>query len=345
MKNKLQFLVTVAYWGTIFVIVLLLFRFVVPPALPFLFGFAVAAIFHPPVSKISKAKSRWFATLITVIPFWGILLFLLWKIGALIYGEAAELLKWIQTTDFQTVFSTLDLPFIEGEASEWLLEKMDALLPTILDLSQKALMKLLNLLLALPNAVIFCFAMVVSSVLLSVSYPNIEPFFLRQLPARFQAEYYDIKDFLFRKIFRFLKAHGIMFLINYAELLIGLFLLKSPYPLILAAVISLADLLPYVGMASILVPWGLIQWLLLSNSTRGIGLIVLAIIVSVVHQLVEPRIVGKTIGLSALATLVSIYFGMKLMGISGVFIFPLLFLFFKEWNDSGRLLLWKNEPE
>ena len=170
MKNKLQFLVTVAYWGTIFVIVLLLFRFVVSPALPFLFGFAVAAIFHPPVSKISKAKSRWFATLITVIPFWGILLFLLWKIGALIYGEAAELLKWIQTTDFQTVFSTLDLPFIEGEASEWLLEKMDALLPTILDLSQKALMKLLNLLLALPNAVIFCFAMVVSSVLSSTTF-------------------------------------------------------------------------------------------------------------------------------------------------------------------------------
>ena len=345
MKNKLQFLVTVAYWGTIIAIVLLLFRFVLPPALPFLLGFSVAAAFHPLISKISKTKKRWFATSVIIVPFWGILLFLIWKLGALIYGEAAELLQWIQTTDFKTVFSSLDLPFISGDTSDWLLEKMDTFLPAILDLSQKALMKLLNLLLALPNAVIFCFAMVVSSVLFSVSYPNIEPFLLRQLPARFQTEYYDVKDFLFRKIFRFLKAHGIMFLINYTELLIGLFLLKSPYPLILAAVISLADLLPYVGMASILVPWGLIQWFLFSNSTQGIGLIVLAIIVSVVRQLLEPRIVGKTIGLSALATLISIYFGMKLMGIVGVFVFPLLFLFFKEWNDSGRLFLWKNEPE
>lgn len=345
MKNKLQFLVNFSYWGTIVAIVLLLFRYVVPPALPFLLGFSVAATFHPIVSKISRIQKRWFASLIVIVPFWGILLFLLWKIGALIYGEAIELLQWIQTTDFESVLSTLNLPFLNGNAAEWLLDKMDTFLPAILDLSQKALMRLLNILLALPNAVIFSFAMIVSSVLFSVSYPKIEPFFLRQLPARLQTEYYDIKDFLVRKILRFLKAHGIMFLINSTELLIGFWFLESPYPLILAAVIALADLLPYVGMASILVPWGLIQWLLFSNSTQGIGLIVLAVIVSVVRELLEPRIVGKNIGLSALATLFSIYFGMKLMGISGVFLFPLLFLFFKEWNESGRLLLWKNEPE
>lgn len=345
MKNKLQFLVNVAYWGTIIAIVLLLFRFVIPPALPFLLGFSVAATFHPLINKISRVQKRWFASLIVIVPFWGILLFLLWKIGVLIYGEAVELLQWIQTTDFQSVLSTLNLPFVNGDVADWLLDKMDTFLPAILDLSQKTLMRLLNMLLALPNAVIFCFAMIVSSILFSVSYPKIEPFFLRQLPARLQTEYYDIKDFLIRKILRFLKAHGIMFLINSIELLLGLWILKSPYPLILAAVIALADLLPYVGMASILVPWGLIQWLLLSNPAQGIGLIVLAVIVSVIRELLEPRIVGKNIGLSALATLISIYFGMKFMGISGVFIFPLLFLFFKEWNESGRLLLWKNGPE
>lgn len=344
-NNKLHFLINVAYWGTIFVIVLLLFRYVVPPSLPFLIGFSVAATWNPLISKISRVCKRWFASVIVIVPFWGILLFLLWKISALIYGEAVDLLQWIQTTDFKTALSTIEFPFLKDNTVQWLMEKADTFLPTVLDLSQKALMKLLNLLLALPNAMIFCFAMVVSSVLLSVSYPKIEPFVLRQLPARLQAEYYDIKDFLVRKILRFLKAHGIMFVINSTELLIGLWFLKSPYPLMLAIVIALADLLPYVGIASILVPWGLVQWLLLSNSVQGIGLIVLAVIVSVVRQLVEPRIVGKNIGLSALATLFSIYFGMKLLGISGVFIFPLLFLFLKEWNESGRILLWKNEPE
>lgn len=345
MNKKLQFLINVAFWGTIFAIVLLIFRYLVPPALPFLLGFAVASAFQSLVSKISRTKNRWFASLIVIVPFWGILLFLLWKVGVLVYGEAVELLQWVQTTDLQGFLTNLNLPFLNGAAAEWLTDKMDMILPTLLDLSQRALMKLLNLLLSLPNAVIFSFAMVVSSVLFSVSYPKIEPFVLRQLPARFQAEYYDIKEFLLRKMLRFVKAHSTMFLINFTELLLGLWFLRSPYPLIFAAVIALADLLPYVGMASILVPWGLIQWLLLSNPTKGIGFLVLAIIVSVLRELLEPRIVGKNIGLSALATLIGIYFGMKFLGITGVFLVPLLFLFLKEWNDSGRILLWKNDPE
>ncbi len=345
MKNKLQFLINVAYWGTILVIIVLLFRYIVPPTLPFLLGFSVASLLNPLVSKISKVRKRWFASAIVIIPFWGILLFLLWKAGSLIYGEAVELLHWIQTTDFKSVLTTLDLPFLNEDVAEFLMEKADTILPTVLNLSQNALKKLLDLLLGLPNAVIFSFAMVVSSVLLSASYPKIEPFLLRQLPARLQTEYYDIKDFLVRKIFRFLKAHGTMFAINFAELLVGLWVLRSPYPLILAAVIALADLLPYIGMASVLVPWGLIEWLLLSDPAQGIGLIILAVIVSVVREILSPRIVGKNIGLSALATLFSIYLGMKLIGIAGIFLFPLFFLFLKEWNESGRIFLWKNEPE
>ena len=230
-------------------------------------------------------------------------------------------------------------------AVAWLSEKTDTILPMILDLSQSVLMRLLDVLLKLPNAMIFSFTMVASSFLFSLSYPRIEPFVLRQLPARLQTEYFDVKEFLFRKFFRFLRAHGTMFFINYGELFVGLLVLKSSYPLILAAVIALADLLPYIGMASILVPWGLIQWFLFSDPTSGIGLIVLAVAVSVVRELLEPRIVGKSIGLSALATLFSIYLGMKLLGFAGIFLFPLLFLFLKEWNESGRISLWKNKPE
>ncbi|MBO5248451.1 MAG: AI-2E family transporter [Clostridia bacterium] len=345
MKKKLRFLINIAYWGTIFGAILLLFRYVVPPALPFLIGFAVASALNPLIGKISRISTRTFSSVIVILPFWSILLFLLWKIGVLIYGEAVELLQWIQTTDFEALFSSIDLPFLNEDAVSWFAEKADALLPALLDLSQNALIKLLNVLIELPGAIIFSFAMIASSLLFSISYPKIEPFVLRQLPIRLQAEYYDIKDFLLRKIVRFFRAHGIMFLFNFTELLIGLWFLKSPYPLIFAAIIALADLLPYVGMASVLVPWGLIRWLLFSDPSQGIGLIVLAVIVTVVRELLEPRIVGKNIGLSALATLFSIYFGIKSMGFFGAIVFPLLFLFLKEWNESGRILLWKNEPE
>ena len=345
MTRKLDFLINLAYWGAIILALYLVLRFLIPPVLPFLLGFLVATFFHPLISKISRSQRRSFASVFVIVPFWCILLFLLWKLGALVYGEAAELLEWIRTTDFETVLSTVKIPFLSENWKAWLFQQTDAVLPMILNLSQNALVKLLDFMLKLPNAVIFSFAMIVSSVLFAISYEKIEPFLLRQLPARWQTEYFDVKEFLFRKMFRFFKAHSTMFLLNYGQLLVGLFFLKSPYPLILAAVIALADLLPYIGMASILVPWGLFQWLIFGNSAQGIGLIVLAVIVSVVREVLEPRIVGKTIGLSALATLFSIYLGMKFMGFMGIFLFPLFFLFLKEWNESGRILLWKNKPE
>ncbi len=343
--KKIRFLINVAYWSIIGLFLILAFRYIVPPVLPFLFGFGVAAAFHPWVSKISREKSRWWGTVAIIIPFWSILLLLLCTAGFALYKEAIQILKWIQNTDFNELIVSVSLPGIPENLIDYLVEKSDKFFPTLLELSQKALTYLANLIMSLPDALLFSFATVVSSVLFSVSYPKIEPFVLRQLPARYQTEYFDIKEFLIETIFRFLKAHGIMFSISYGELLVGLLLLKAPYPFIFAAIIALFDLLPYVGMASILVPWGLISWLVFGNPVQGVGLIVLAVIVSVARELLEPRILGKTIGLSALATLFSVYLGMKVMGFAGVFLFPLIFLFLKEWNNSGRIFLWKNRSE
>ncbi len=263
----------------------------------------------------------------------------------MVYREALELLEWLQTVNYDEIFSSLKLPFLEGETGQWLLERADNFLPALLDISQGAVRKLLSVLMALPDAFVFCFAMVFSSYLFSLSYPKIEPFLLRQLPMRLQTEYYDIKDFLLRKILRIVRAYGIMFCINYAELLIGFWFLKVPYPLILAALIAFSDLFPYIGIVSVLVPWGIVEILVLSNPTYGAGLIVLAVIISVIRQFLEPRIVGKTIGLSALATVFSVYVGLKFLGFPGLIIAPLLALFLKEWNESGRLILWKTDPD
>lgn len=345
MKNRVRFLVNTAYWGVIGLFVVLSFRYLVPAILPFIFGFIVAALWNPLVTRVSKQRKRWLASALLIFPFWGILLFLLWKIGAMLYGEVVELLRWIQNTDFEQFFSSLNLPLPEGNFGQWISDRADKIFPAVLELSQGVLRRILDLLLALPNAFIFSFAMVVSSFLFSLTYPKIEPFILRQLSLRLQAEYFDVKDFLVRKIFRILRAYGIMVSINFTELLIGFWILKIPYPLILAAMIAVCDLFPYIGIVSILVPWGVVEWVVLRNSALGMGLIIMAIILSVVRQILEPKVIGKTIGLSALTTLFCVYAGLRLIGISGIVLFPLAALFIKEWNESGRLSIWKREPD
>lgn len=341
----MRFLRNVAFFGAVLLVLFLLFRFAVPVLLPFFVGFSVAALLNPLVEKLCRIRRRAVACSFVVIPFWGLLLFLLWKVGALLYGQIGELLGQLQNVNIGEWIGAVDLPFLNETSVAWLTARLDDFLPSLIGVFQSALSGLLNFLIALPNALIFSFTVLLSSFLFSLRFNEIEPFLLRQLPLRLQSEYFDVKEFLLRKIFRIFRAYGIMFSINFTLLFLGFAMLSVPYSLVLAAMIALFDLLPFVGIPAVLLPWGLVEMFFLSHSSRGAGLIVLAVAVFLLREILEPRIVGKNIGLSALMSLFSIYLGVKIMGFFGAFLFPLLFLLLKEWNDSGRICLWKSLPE
>lgn len=77
-----------------------------------------------------------------------------------------------------------------------------------------------------------------------------------------------------------------------------------------------------LGTGTVLVPWSV--WLFAAGEyPRAVGLLVLYLIISVLRQILEPKIVGKYIGLYPLATLFSMYVGLKLMGVLGLLLFPL----------------------
>ena len=179
MKGKQKFLINLAYYGAVVLLVILLFRYVVPILLPFVLGFAVAALWNPLITKIATKRKRGFAAAIVILPFWGILLFLFWKLGVLLYGEAVELLNWVQETDFEQFFGTVNIPFLKEDTMAWLTARLDSFLPTLMNLVQSAVRGLLDLLLALPQALIFSFTTVLSSFLFAVSYPKAEPFLLK----------------------------------------------------------------------------------------------------------------------------------------------------------------------
>lgn len=109
------------------------------------------------------------------------------------------------------------------------------------------------------------------------------------------------------------KIMGIIFLI----LLIGLTILKNPYSLLLAVLISFLDLLPVFGTGTVLIPWMLMA-LLRGEYRQGIFLLVLYIVCLLARQVLQPKIIGDSVGLDTLPTLVLIYTGYKLAGMKGI---------------------------
>ncbi len=75
---------------------------------------------------------------------------------------------------------------------------------------------------------------------------------------------------------------------------------------------------------------------------QAIGLIVIYIVISIIRQYIEPKIVGDSLGVNPLVTLAGLYFGLKLFGFMGMFIVPILVMTLKAFNDTGRISLWKS---
>jgi sporulation integral membrane protein YtvI len=108
----------------------------------------------------------------------------------------------------------------------------------------------------------------------------------------------------------------IMFIII-AIMFIGFEILGVGYSFLLAFGIALLDLLPVFGTGAILWPWALID-MLMGNYVRAIGLVVIYLICQIVKQILQPKMVGDSIGISPLATLVFMYIGYRFYGVLGM---------------------------
>ena len=101
------------------------------------------------------------------------------------------------------------------------------------------------------------------------------------------------------------------------------------YPLLLATLFCLFDILPVLGVGMLLVPWGVFA-LLSGAKGLGVGLLVLFAAISIVRQFAEPRLLGASYGVHPLLTLLSLYAGARLFGFLGLLLFPALTLLLYE---------------
>lgn len=125
-----------------------------------------------------------------------------------------------------------------------------------------------------------------------------------------------------------LKAQGIIILVTFIELTITFVILKRDYPITLALLVALVDALPILGVGIILIPWAIYS-AVTGNITLGIALIIAYIIITVVRQLIEPKVVSKNIGIHPFITLLSMYIGFKLVGVLGMVLGPVMMIIYK----------------
>lgn len=194
-----------------------------------------------------------------------------------------------------------------------------------------------------PWFVVAAFLAIVASFFFVVDYYKITNFIVAQLSENGRSKLFTVKNFVVNVLWRFVRAYLILMALTFTEVAIGLTILRVPNALLIAFFTALVDVLPVFGTGAVMIPWILYNFFV-GDYGLGAGLAIIYGIITVVRQIVEPRVVGKQIGLYPLLTLICMFIGTQMFGFWGLFGLPVAVTVLIHLNRSGEIHLFKEPP-
>jgi predicted PurR-regulated permease PerM len=159
--------------------------------------------------------------------------------------------------------------------------------------------------------------------MISAKLPKIRLWFRERVPAVWRERYLPAVKGIKNTLIGWVIAQLKLSVITLGLLLMGFWLLQIPHAPVWAVGVALVDAIPVLGTGTVLIPWSVVC-LLQGETVRGTGLIGLYAVVWLVRSVMEPRLLGKELGLDPLVTLLAMYAGYKLLGLAGMILSPLL---------------------
>ena len=337
MEMKKNFVINAAFYGIIALLIIIGWEYLLPAMMPFVIGFLIASVVQFPLNRLGLKKPghRKLAAVGLCLAFYALLIFLMVFFSVKVIAEIGDFAMTLPDLVYDSVYPLIwDI----GDQIQLVLEPIDMSLAQLVNevgktlastlagyatkFSAWAVRTLATGAVSIPGALIQVIITVVSSFYIAADYQSVLEFLKKLIPASQRDSVVQVVSYARTTVVAYIKSYSIMFIITFVELWIGLRILAIPYTLGLAFGIAVFDLMPILGVGGILLPWGGVA-LILGNLKMGIGVIVLYLIIAAVRNSVEPRIVGKEIGLHPLATLVAMVVGLRLAGLVGMLMLPI----------------------
>lgn len=176
---------------------------------------------------------------------------------------------------------------------------------------------------SIPSFILSLFIFLLCTYYFSCDWERFSRFFKGKLPEERQEKLLRFKNRFFRALGQWTRAYFLLFLLTFAQLFLGLSLLRLEGAAEKAFLIAFVDLLPILGCGTVMIPWSLSAFLTGKNAL-GIGLLILYLVIFSVRQIAEPKIVGTSIGLHPVLSLILVLTGLKFFGFFGMIFLPLL---------------------
>lgn len=351
------------YWRTAFDIALIAltvylimfaFSYVYHIATPIFFAFVIFLVIEP----LAKLLNKWgikksIATGISIVIFTLLILAAFSGIAYMITKQGTELVN--KFPEYQDILAT-NIAIIAEE-----LQIQIGKLPEDVDVVKKSsellqgmsenIIKwlktgLLALLGYFSSFTAFLFNLIVGIILayfLSIEIKDWNRIAKEKTPKTFKAAFSFLKENVFKGIASYIKAQLKMITVTFVVILIALIILNVKNAFTVAFVAAIFDILPLLGVSTLFIPW--ITYLFIVGQTSlAIWLTVLLLVVILTRQVLEPKITGDSLGVSAFTMLAFMIISLSLFGVAGVILSPVLVILLKSLYDQGYLHQWIRTP-
>ncbi|GAB6273822.1 MAG: sporulation integral membrane protein YtvI [Peptococcaceae bacterium] len=209
--------------------------------------------------------------------------------------------------------------------TEQMPKSIDTLTKWLSDLANAAANFLIQTAAFLPEAVLIIFIMIVAIYYISRDRRQIKNLWLKLIPASWSEKSLEIEKTLWAAFFGYLRAQLILITITAIISIIGFYLIGAKYYLTLGLLVGFFDLVPVLGPAAVYYPWAV--WSFINGHIGlGINLLILHAILWAVRHLFEAKVVAASLGLHPLAVLFAMFAGLKIFGVAGLVLGPVLLI-------------------
>jgi len=353
-EPKWRFIINCVYFALIVAIAYLVIKYMLTWFMPFIIAFLMAAVLQPAVRFCHKKTGinrkvcgimavLLFVIIMVLIAVFGVskLISELSDVAQSLPGIATQLSKALTSISASLSEILKDLPKNAGLNIDTSLENISAQILKISALPDKMGAFINSVVVSMPGLLLDTVVTVVAACFISADYPSITGFIIRQLPLKRRETAIELKSFFLTTLAKLLRAYLTLMFITFCELCLGLTLLRVPHAVIISAAVALVDIMPVLGTGTVMVPWAIMECIM-GRGYSGLGIALVYAVITIVRNILEPKIVGHHIGLHPLVTLAAIVIGLKALGFAGMIFFPITIIVLKHMRESGIIKLWKD---
>lgn len=378
-EKRKAFLINSAYMIFILGLYYLFMKYAFWLCFPFLFAFFIAVILQKPINYLVRKvrMKKGFASGLCVLTVMCIIVGIFSLIGVRLANEIRELAKYVMNliNDLPNLLHSAETTIIKfirflpdsleksaGKAITGWFDKIISKDGSAISTGGKAAKNFgfdISMLASplsgvwstakqIPTVIVATIIAIVSCFFMTSDYDRLALFIKRQFPKDKKDALSVSKKIMFSSMKKLLKAYLILMFITFCELVIGLNVLKligvfkGDYIVTIAFITAVVDILPVLGTGTVLIPWAAYSIIFVDHGLGfGIGILVIYVIMLILRQAIEPKLVASRLGLPPFITLMGMFIGFKLFGFIGLFLLPLTLILVKLLNDQGIVKLWK----